>query len=407
MDLVSAYIHNHWDDTIRYNPENCGNLIGLPQQYIVPCFKGTFQELYYWDTYFASRGLAVHGRKELIRSNVENFFYEVEKFGFIPNGSRTFYLNRSQPAFLGAMIKLTMELYPDDHDFKSRASKSLEQEIKFWDTKRRNAGTGLYHYGSNPSEKDIAEFFQLAVDRCGVPSNCSDSGLRRKIALAALAEAESGWDFTPRFEGNCPDCAAIDLNCLLWLSMSLLAKISGDNSKWQERADSLQQAIRKYCRRDDGVFTDYNFKTGKQVKVASAASLFPLWTELATAEEAAAARDLCCCKLEFPYGIASTEKCQDSMGLQWEYPNGWPCMQLIAFEALHKYGFTADAARIAGKYVDTVQMNFEHSGELWEKYNVTDGSIKVNNEYEMPSMMGWTAGTYLAAKELLARIVPA
>lgn len=42
---------------------------------------------------------------------------------------------------------------------------------------------------------------------------------------------------------------------------------------------------------------------------------------------------------------------------------------------------------------------FEETGNLWEKYNVVEGNINVSNEYEMPAMMGWTAGVYLELKE--------
>ena len=74
---------------------------------------------------------------------------------------------------------------------------------------------------------------------------------------------------------------------------------------------------------------------------------------------------------------------------------------MIAFEAFARYGYIEDAKRIAVKYINTVKSNFEKSGELWEKYNVVDGSITVNAEYSMPSMMGWTAGTYLVAGNLI------
>ena len=68
---------------------------------------------------------------------------------------------------------------------------------------------------------------------------------------------------------------------------------------------------------------------------------------------------------------------------------------------LEKYGFDADACRIAQKYIDLVDKIFDETGNLWEKYNVTDGSIDVVDEYKMPTMMGWSAGVYLAASELL------
>ena len=48
--------------------------------------------------------------------------------------------------------------------------------------------------------------------------------------------------------------------------------------------------------------------------------------------------------------------------------------------------------------------NFEKTNNLWEKYNVIDGSTRVAAEYEMPAMMGWTAGTYLVAQKILSSV---
>lgn len=36
---------------------------------------------------------------------VRNFFIIFDKYGFIPNGFRKYYLNRSQPPFLSLMVK--------------------------------------------------------------------------------------------------------------------------------------------------------------------------------------------------------------------------------------------------------------------------------------------------------------
>ena len=47
---------------------------------------------------------------------------------------------------------------------------------------------------------------------------------------------------------------------------------------------------------------------------------------------------------------------------------------------------------------------FEETDALWEKYNVTEASINVNNEYEMPEMLGWTAGVYLDLKDYLGEL---
>ena len=70
-------------------------------------------------------------------------------------------------------------------------------------------------------------------------------------------------------------------------------------------------------------------------------------------------------------------------------------------KGLDKYGYREEAHRIANKYVTLVDKVFAETGNLWEKYNVVEGNINVSNEYKMPAMMGWSAGTYLAALEYL------
>lgn len=65
------------------------------------------------------------------------------------------------------------------------------------------------------------------------------------------------------------------------------------------------------------------------------------------------------------------------------------------------YGYKDNAKRIAEKYINTVIKNYETTNNLWEKYNVVDGTINVANEYEMPSMLGWTAGVFVALAELI------
>ena len=63
---------------------------------------------------------------------------------------------------------------------------------------------------------------------------------------------------------------------------------------------------------------------------------------------------------------------------------------------LARYGYEGEAKRIAKKYLSLVDKVLEDTGGIWEKYNIDDGSINVKNEYEMPKMMGWSAGVYLA-----------
>ena len=107
---VKAFILKNWDKTVRTNTENQGDLIGLPKPYTVPCIEGTFQEMYYWDTYFTNIGLLLSGKVEQAINNTENIAYLIERYGKMPNGSRTFYLNRSQPPFFSQAVRDIFEV---------------------------------------------------------------------------------------------------------------------------------------------------------------------------------------------------------------------------------------------------------------------------------------------------------
>lgn len=70
---------------------------------IVP--GGRFQECYYWDTYWIIKGLLACEMLDTAFSLIENFILVIQKYGFIPNGFRQYYLNRSQPPFFALMVQ--------------------------------------------------------------------------------------------------------------------------------------------------------------------------------------------------------------------------------------------------------------------------------------------------------------
>lgn len=107
---VKAFILENWNKTVRTNTADEGSLIGLPEPYTVPCIEGTFQEMYYWDTYFTNIGLILSGKIEQAICNTENMAYLIEKYGKMPNGNRTFYLNRSQPPFFHRRYAIYLRL---------------------------------------------------------------------------------------------------------------------------------------------------------------------------------------------------------------------------------------------------------------------------------------------------------
>jgi alpha,alpha-trehalase len=101
---------------------------------------------------------------------------------------------------------------------------------------------------------------------------------------------------------------------------------------------------------------------------------------------------------EREFGVAVTEDRPFDRTYQWAFPNVWPPLVYVTVEGLRRYGFVADALRIAGKYIATANRLFEKTGQLWEKTDAITGEV-AGGEYKAAPMLGWSAGIYVALAE--------
>ncbi|MGN0191492.1 MAG: trehalase family glycosidase, partial [Candidatus Cryptobacteroides sp.] len=405
VDKVLSFISSSWDKTVRSNTEDCPPRLGLPEPYTVPSISGAFQELYYWDTFFTNEGLMLDGRVDLARSNVENMLYLVEKYGKMLNGSAVWFLNRSQPPFLSLMVRSIYEK-TGDREWLKKVLPSLEKEYAFW-MDRRMTPCGLNRYGNEAPDSDKLEFIKLLKSRFGESfrtEGLSEADLL-EIGSHYISEAESGWDFTPRFDGRCGDFCPVDLNALLYAYEENFARFKrelGENGdSWDKAASNRSKLMRKLMRDpSSGMYYDYDFTADRRSGVPSSAVFALLFCGVVSKDDARKIVDATLAGasettlLEYPYGVSSCARCDCKYAFQWAFPNGWAPNNYLAVFGLDRYGFTGEASRLAGKYVNMVTESFVKTGNLWEKYNVVEGNINVSNEYEMPTMMGWTAGTY-------------
>ena len=400
MDALKRYIFEKWPQTVRETPLGSvgerERLIALPRPYTVPCTDGHFQEMYYWDTYFTNRGLLLSGRLQTVLDNIENFIYLIDTYGFIPNGSHKSMLNRSQPPFFGLMVR---DVYrkTGDKAWLARCVTALGKEYDFWERKRKSEN-GLNYYSSDADSARLARAVKMYADRTGICREENSAYWGKNI----LAEAESGWDFCARFDGRCHEYNAVDLNALLWFDEKLLAFAArelgvGDSAEWEQKAAQRYEKMTELMRGEDGIYYDYSYVDGKRSAVRSAASFFPYFVGMCNTE---AGVDALLEALELPFGVQASE-CVGDTAFQWAQINGWPCLHLVAVEGLLQLGRQADAMRIAEKYVSAVEQTFAKTGKLFEKYNLLEGSADAVSEYGTPEMMGWTAGVYLALKEII------
>src|SRR5260370_22185923 len=75
-------------------------------------------------------GLAESGRLDLVEDMVRDFAHLIDSYDHVPNGTRSYYLTRSQPPFFFAMVGL---LAPTDPAAAfARYLKELKAEYAFW-----------------------------------------------------------------------------------------------------------------------------------------------------------------------------------------------------------------------------------------------------------------------------------
>ncbi|MBQ2615214.1 MAG: alpha,alpha-trehalase [Clostridia bacterium] len=400
--MLTDYIKKSWDECVRYQPEDEDTLIGLPYPYIVPNKRVGFQEMYYWDTFFTCQGLLLSGKEELVKNCTDDMLYLVNKYGFMPNGNRTYYLRQSQPPFLSMMVMDVYRTYQDKEWLKN-AYETLKKEYQFWMTQRITP-LGLNKFDArvkDMSQEEADMHYYGCCERIGYTIPSED---HFQVARNFLTDCESGWDFNPRTELSQSDCVYVDLNCNLYLYEKNFAEYAqilenGESKIWEEKAEQRKALMNRYLW-DGEAFMDYNMKQEKTCPVFSVASFYALWAGVAN-EEQAAKTVAKLSKLEYPYGIAACEKNEVPGQYQWDYPTGWPPHQYLMIQALERYGYKEDARRIAEKYVTVCEKIYQETGDLWEKFHVEKGDQNTEKDYEAHRMIGWAAGVYLFAKHYL------
>lgn len=397
---VTEYIKQHWNNTIMIPQEHNSTVLNIPKPYSVPCTteSGGFTDFYYWDTYFANLGLMLDGRVEQAENNLDIMDHFIGWIGYMPNASHL--LERSQPPLFTRGV-WDLYQFTGRVDVIEKYMPSMLAEYRFF-LKDRMTKVGLNQYASELNRSRALLYYPIFSERINEVRETEEEQITLVRDLMAIAE--SGWDFTPRF--NMPErryaageFAPLDLNCLLYDVEWKIAEMSeriGETAQakcYRTYAEERKERMLRYMvQKDTGIFYDYNFVQDTFSSVASAASFYPYVVGLSNDRQAA---EKLLGKLELDYGLSACEsRGEDAEYLQWDYPCMWPSNVYFAYEGLRNIGMTEDADRIAKKYLQTVEHCFAQTGALWEKYDASTGKISVTSEYETPEMMGWTAGVY-------------
>jgi alpha,alpha-trehalase len=402
---LKAHIDALWPQLTRTTASvSAGSsALSLPRRYVVP--GGRFRELYYWDSYFTMLGLGAAGRQDLIEDMVVDFGSLVDRYGHIPNGTRSYYLSRSQPPVFYLIAGLS-------RDAKTLATRNrqLRAEHAYWmagatalppgqqtaRAVRLADGALLNRYWDDrddPRDESYKEDTELA-DR-------TPDRDRRQLFRDLRAAAESGWDFSSRWLADGRDLATIrttrfapvDLNSLMvGLEQAIAAncRTLGDTrcaADFDVKANARIAAIRTHLW-NGRFFADYDLDTGRPNVIASAAMAFPLFEGIATDEQARATVTA----LGPFVGEGGMRTTLVGSGQQWDDPNGWAPLQWIAVKGLRRYRETALANRISTAWLTSVEREYRESGKLLEKYDVVERRPGGGGEYPNQDGFGWTNG---------------
>lgn len=379
------YIDRYWSVLLRSHPRDDLSLLGLPKPYLVPAYEPNhsfdFNELYYWDSYFMVQGMLDKPHEELVEGVLENLLYLFKRFKVIPNASRTYLTGRSQPPFLTSFIFDVYDVYKPPKKWLKAAIETAEQEYQtvWMGTKKPN---------ERQAYQGLSRYYDINH-------------------LHDLAEAESGWDMTPRFSRKALNFLPVDLNALLYkyeTDFARAARLLDDPKgaeRWEQAAEQRRHNMNELMwDRVRGLYYDYNFVKLKRGNVTSLATYFPMWAGMVSEPQAEMlVRALR--RFENRGGLATTDVLPmghlvlGSMPTQWAYPNGWAPLHLLVIRGLERYGYSSDARRIAMRWLRTNLDWFERHGVFLEKYNVVNpDKPPVKGAYPSQTGFGWTNAVF-------------
>ncbi len=385
VEPARIYIAQYWPKLTRFHPKDDESLLGLPKPYLVPAFEAghefDFNELYYWDSYFMVQGMLDGQHKELVMGILEDLTSLYKRFKAIPNASRTYLTGRSQPPVLTSFILDVYKAYNLD-------SKWLSENIEVAKSEYQTVWMGTTKPNIRKVYQGLSRYYDI--------NHLND-----------LAEAESGWDFTPRFNHRTLNYLPVDLNSLLHKYETDFAYVAGILGNRQEvdhwenaaliRRETMNELMWSETRK---LYYDYNFVKESRGWVSSLAAYYPMWAGAANKHQAQTLVNNLR-RFENKGGLSTTDaltfsqRVPGAMPAQWGYPNGWAPLHFIVVKGLQRYGYHDDARRIAIKWLKTNLDWFNKYGVFLEKYNVVQPEKPpVKGVYPSQTGFGWTNAVF-------------
>ncbi|CAN7148475.1 alpha,alpha-trehalase [Trinickia sp. LjRoot230] len=386
---IAEHITRMWDHLTLapVQPTAHSSLLPLQHAHVVPSPR--FSEPYYWDSYFTLRGLIADSQRliregripeafklrQLAAGMVQNFADMIDEYGFIPNGARTYYLDRSQPPVFALMVRELGKLAPSamttylpqmmaEHSFWRDGADQLQPGQAHRRAVMLEDGSVLARHWSDidliigNEGDDAGEEKEWDADR-HEPSRLREEAFHvdektaansdTDAALALRAAAESGHDFsTQRWSEDgmtletmrTPDILPVGLNALLYMNERIIAQAAGQAGErgaagyYRQLARDRKTAMRKHMWDPEAKhFADYLWRERRKSPVRSSDTAFPLFARMASGKQARRVEQAVREDLLVPGGIRTTAT---ETGQQWDN-HIWAPVAMVAVEGLDNY----------------------------------------------------------------------
>ncbi|KAG2368678.1 Six-hairpin glycosidase-like protein [Suillus spraguei] len=345
--LLKAFaqtVHSYWTQLARdtnqsalcdeYPGGTCeSSLIPLNHTFIIP--GGRFREQYYWDSYWIIQGLIQSELYDTINATLQNFMDEIEDFGFIPNGGRIYYLNRSQPPLFIHMVYDYVNV-TGDTSILQRALPLAESATLLLDLNHISL-VGCHTESDPPTYLSTCPYLDYLTVHDPTLSTPLTDNQTAELYSELASGAETGWDYSSRFEAipqlgnpglrslNVKNNIPVCLNSILYKANLLLAELYGTSNA---TASSARLQVAAGIRAGildllwDPVklaFYDFNLTSNARNDIFTAATFYPVWNGIIPDEVLASQSNA------FGYFAASIWR---------DAPNCWPPLQYIIMQAL-------------------------------------------------------------------------
>ena len=408
LKTFARSVHNIWNHLIRrFNTgllcPDCYSSMSLPNNFVVP--GGRFREFYYWDTYWILEGLYVSGMYDTAKGIIHNLISLITRHGFIPNGARLYYLNRSQPPLFAKMLERYIA-NTDDKSILKDGVKAVQREYYWWIRHRSvsvfSVKTGRTYVVNNYNVTNIngprpESYIEDVNTSRGLPEK-----EKMKLFSSIASAAESGWDFSSRWLSdptaktissiNTSAVIPVDLNSILYQNEMLLYTWL-QNTSYLEAANKRKAAIFDlFWSPEKSFFVDFNVTSMRQSQSLFPSGAWPLWAGIELSQGDMMKFVGTVKSMVFKGGIPTSVT---HTGQQWDFPNAWSPLQHVMMLVI-KSASKSVSESLANSWLASNYCGWSQTGYMYEKYNVTHPGVPGSGgEYTVQEGFGWTNGVAL------------